>query len=99
MSDESLDDGSKLLLLRARQLGGGFEKLFHLAGWTGAALLGSVRTHQIFHRNIESFGQTKQLVRAGCDEVAFPVSVRSLSESESTGELLLRKACLLSERV
>jgi hypothetical protein len=34
--DKSFKDGGELLLLTARQLRGGFEKLFHLAGWAGA---------------------------------------------------------------
>ena len=55
--NKGFGDGSELLLLATRELGGGFEKLFHLAGWTSAAFLSSVRTHQIFHRNIERFGQ------------------------------------------
>ena len=57
--DESFEDSSKLLLLAARELRGGVEKLLHLAGWTTVALLSSVRTCPIFHSNIESFSQAK----------------------------------------
>jgi hypothetical protein len=35
--DESFEDSSELLLLAARELRSGFEKLFHLAGWTSEA--------------------------------------------------------------
>ncbi len=45
----------------------------------------------------ESLGQAEQLLRAECDWVALPVSVGSLCESESLGELLLGEACLLPE--
>lgn len=47
--DEGFEDGGQLLLLTAGQLRGGFEKLFHLTGWTRATLFRSIRTHQIFH--------------------------------------------------
>jgi hypothetical protein len=47
--DERFEDGGELLLLSARELRSGFEKLFHLAGGPGGASLSSVRTYQIIH--------------------------------------------------
>jgi hypothetical protein len=50
--------------------------------------LGKRRAHQV-----------DQLVRAERDWVTFPVRIGSLRESEALGELLLREASLLTERV
>lgn len=61
----------------------------HLGGSTGAAFLRSVRSHQIFHRNIQGLGQAEKLLRAQCDRVELPLSVGWLGETESFGKLLL----------
>ena len=66
---------------------------------TFASLTDARHSYQIIHRYIESLSQAEQLFRAECDGVAFPVGLGSLGKSQSVSELLLRKACLLTQRV
>ena len=89
--DEGLEEGDDLLLLVAREVGGGREKLAHLAGGALAAL-GAGLVDEILDADAAELGDGLELVGAEGDGVAFPVGVGGLRNAELLGGLGLGKA-------